>query len=222
MRGGNADGVRQAIELLTQCYVLVQGNTVAAMGGHKGLKEVRKIVLDCMKNIHPIYHIKVRSLPFSFSPYSLPPPSQELMIKRELAKDPKLANENWERFLPKFRRRHEAKRKETWVPPTASGSNNVPLDGGEAPSAEEPPAKKAKKEKKVYTPFPPPQMPSKVRFPSRSFRWSGTDPGFANRSISSSRAESTSSSRRRSRRRRRNVDEQRFVLLATSLSQHRY
>lgn len=56
----------QAIELLTQCYVLVQGTTVSAMGPYKGLKEVRRIVLDCMKNIHPIYRIKVLLLNGSF------------------------------------------------------------------------------------------------------------------------------------------------------------
>ena len=91
------------------------------------------------------------------------------MIKRELAKDPKLANENWERFLPKFRRRHEAKRKAVLTEaPAISGSNNIALDGsGEiyaAASGEgEKKDKKDKKDKKAYTPFPPAQLPSKVR-----------------------------------------------------------
>lgn len=69
-----------------------------------------------MNNIHPIYNIK------------------RLMILKELAKDPKLVNENWERFLPKFVNQNISKRKQP----------------------------KIKKTKKTYTPFPPPQPESKV------------------------------------------------------------
>jgi ribosomal RNA assembly protein len=72
--------------------------------------------MDTMKNIHPVYNIKA------------------LLIKRELAKDPKLKNENWERFLPKFAKKNVSKRKQ-------------PLK---------------KKEKKPYTPFPPPQEERKI------------------------------------------------------------
>ncbi|CEP64263.1 ribosome biosynthesis protein KRR1 LALA0_S11e00166g [Lachancea lanzarotensis] len=107
----------KALELLTKCYVLVQGNTVSAMGPFKGLKEVRRVVEDCMKNVHPIYHIK------------------ELMIKRELAKRPDLAEEDWSRFLPMFKKRNVARKK----------PKNVKV-----------------KETKVYTPFPPAQLPRKV------------------------------------------------------------
>ena len=99
----------KALELLTNCYILVQGNTVSAMGYFKELKTVRKIVLDTMRNIHPIYNIK------------------ELMIKRELSKNPDMVNENWDRFLPHFKKQN-AKRKQ----------------------------KKVSKKKK-YTPFPPDQ-----------------------------------------------------------------
>lgn len=56
------------------------------------------------------------------------------MIKRELAKNPKLKNENWERYLPKFISKTISKRKQP----------------------------KKKKEKKPYTPFPPPPVESKI------------------------------------------------------------
>uniref|UniRef100_A0A7R9YG52 KRR1 small subunit processome component n=1 Tax=Pinguiococcus pyrenoidosus TaxID=172671 RepID=A0A7R9YG52_9STRA len=107
----------KALELLTGCYVLVQGNTVSAMGPYKGLKQVRKVVMDCMQNIHPIYNIKT------------------LMIKRELAKDPTLADQPWDRFLPKFKKRNVKRKKPKTIRDTTE---------------------------RKYTPFPPAPQPSKV------------------------------------------------------------
>ncbi|THV00578.1 hypothetical protein K435DRAFT_656952 [Dendrothele bispora CBS 962.96] len=130
----------KAIELLTQCYVLVQGSTVSVMGPHKSLKEVRRIVLDCMKNIHPIYRIK------------------ELMIKRELAKDPKLANESWDRFLPKFRKNHLKTSEKTAKKNERLEAKNVAREA----AGLEPSTSKDAQKKKVYTPFPPAQQPRKV------------------------------------------------------------
>ena len=106
----------KAIELLTECYVLVQGQTVAIMGSDKGLKKVRRIVEDCFKNIHPVYHVK------------------ELMIKRELEKDPAMKDENWDKYLPKYKKKNVQTKK--------------------------PKASKVIK-KKVKTLFPPDQAPRK-------------------------------------------------------------
>jgi ribosomal RNA assembly protein len=133
----------KAIELLTKCFILIQGNTVAAIGDYKGLKEVRRIVLDCMQNIHPVYHIK------------------ELMIKRELAKDEQLKNENWERFLPP-KLKTVKKNKNQPSENTANSVKDVGAPSEPATTGLSKTPKTAKKGSKEYTPFPPPQQPRKV------------------------------------------------------------
>ncbi|KAI5161261.1 ribosomal RNA assembly protein [Nematocida ausubeli] len=90
----------KSLELLTDCYILPFGNTVSAIGNYKSLKEVRTVVTKCMENIHPIYEIK------------------RLMIRRELEKDPALKTENWERYLPKYKKTHSKKRKTVIVEKT--------------------------------------------------------------------------------------------------------
>ena len=55
------------------------------------------------------------------------------MIKKELMKNPDMKNENWERFMPHFKKQNIKRKK----------------------------VKQEKKKKKEYTPFPPEQLPRK-------------------------------------------------------------
>ena len=80
------------------------------------------------------------------------------MIRRELVKDPKLATESWDRFLPKFRRRHLTTSEKTAKKNEAKAMRAEKMAGVEGATPDS-----GKPKKKVYTPFPPPQLPRKVR-----------------------------------------------------------
>ncbi|KAK6149507.1 hypothetical protein DH2020_017032 [Rehmannia glutinosa] len=102
----------KALEILTGCYILVQGNTVAAMGSFKGLKQVRKVVEECILNkMHPVYNIKVNGHIF---------PGEFNIVSAAFFVD-----------LEDLMKNVKQKKVKT-------------------------------KEKKPYTPFPPPQQPSKI------------------------------------------------------------
>lgn len=79
---------------------------------------------------------------------------------RELAKDPKLANEDWSRFLPTFKKKNvprmvprQTKLENEKRLKAAAASSNEGIDGNTVGKD---------KKKKSYTPFPPSQTPSKI------------------------------------------------------------
>jgi ribosomal RNA assembly protein len=142
---GQEGSTLKALELVTGCFILVQGNTVSIMGeSHTGLKQARQVVLDCLNNIHPIYHIK------------------RLMIMKELSQDEKLKTEDWERFLPKFAKKNVQRKK----------------------------PKKAKKEPRAYTPFPPAPTPRKVDLQLESGEYFATEEQRKNQEVANKKFKS--------------------------------
>lgn len=86
------------------------------------------------------------------------------MIRRELAKDPKLINESWDRFLPQFRKRHlrtseKTARKNELLEHKAEARKAAGLEPGTGMGTG---TAGGQMKKKVYTPFPPAQLPRKV------------------------------------------------------------
>ncbi|CAD25238.1 similarity to HYPOTHETICAL PROTEIN YCF9_yeast [Encephalitozoon cuniculi GB-M1] len=97
----------KAIQILTRCYVLVHGKTVSIIGGFRGVEEAKKIVVDCMNNIHPMYQIK------------------RLVEKRKMESDETKENEDWSRFLPQVKKSSKKSKKKKVV---GRPTGNMPED----------------------------------------------------------------------------------------------
>mmetsp|Transcript_1458 Transcript_1458/g.4978 ORF Transcript_1458/g.4978 Transcript_1458/m.4978 type:complete len:190 (-) Transcript_1458:1372-1941(-) len=69
------------------------GKTVAIVGPVFGVRRAVEVIVDCMKNIHPLHHIK------------------RLMVLRELENNPKMQNETWSAYLPEFKKKNHKKGK---------------------------------------------------------------------------------------------------------------
>ena len=83
----------RTLEILSGCYIHVQGKTVSIVGPESGVKKARTIVRDCMRNIHPVYGLK------------------RLMILKELEANPSMADKDWSKYLPQYTKTHGSKTK---------------------------------------------------------------------------------------------------------------
>lgn len=145
---GSSGSTLKALELVTECYILIQGSTVAAIGPYKGLSSVRKVVIDCMqKNIHPVFNIK------------------RLLIQKELSKNPELANQSWERFLPSIPKLPQKSSKTGAVSQQDEANGATAREQSKEGDSRAPVSSvksKGRKAKKEYIPFPPEPAKSKI------------------------------------------------------------
>ena len=55
----------QALELLTNCYVMVQGNTVSALGPFNGLKEVCTLLSVTQAHVHLVLMLSILDIQYA-------------------------------------------------------------------------------------------------------------------------------------------------------------
>jgi ribosomal RNA assembly protein len=71
----------KALELLTKCYISIDRNTICVIGSYAGIKTIASVIEGCVKNIHPLYHLK------------------NIILKNQLRKNVAMKNSNWLRGM---------------------------------------------------------------------------------------------------------------------------